>query len=268
MDIESYINDVITDYTIFNITKDIRYYNEKNHHFIGVFNKNGSIVDYKFGILIKKYDIFKLILFGYFDDIYFYGTKEMLDNTNIMNVNKERKKGHFKYDKATDIYNTNGYVKTESFNVFGYSNEKEEDLFLNRHEYKDFTNYHNNMCELCNMRKCNILYPDTKTYVCLTCDRGIFIKQRKERYYFNTKNMVNNRIPIKNNTILYEDKDELYSKELSIYNQTISLNKLDLPVIKDYEIDYYNSLYPIIKNILEHINYRYITKEMILNFIK
>lgn len=255
---------------IINIDENIRYYNNKNTDFIGVFDKVNRIINYKFGILIKTYDTYIITFYGYFDNIYFYGSKEIFYKIPFQNNIKVNQTGHFKYNSFINTYQNNGYVKTTITNIFNKKIIYEEDLFQDK-GIKDFSHYNKNLCEHCNIRECNILYPEEKMYVCIPCDKGQFIENRKSRYYFNNVdniNSINNRILINNQSILYKINKDIFIKQLNEKNQTISINKLELHQLSDETVNYYNSLNDKIKFILNNIDCTKINKEAINNFKK
>lgn len=250
---------------VIEINKDIRYINDRNTHFIGVFENDNRKIEYKFGILIKLYDNFTVTLYGYFDNIYFYGSKETYYKKNINNLIEEIQKGYFKYNCFTDTYEVNGYVENTRINIYNQIHKYKEDLFNTPCLKKNFKSYHKKQCEHCNLRECNMI--NGNKYVCIQCDRGLFIQERTSRYYFDTsKNIINNRAVIDDKSILYKVGEELFIKKINEKNQTLSLNKLELIENDEETINYYNSLTNTINFIVNNIDLKKINADIIIDF--
>lgn len=263
--IEKMLNHLMSDDNVIEINKYIRYITDRNTHFIGVFENENNKIEYKFGILIKLYDNFTVTLYGYFDDIYFYGSKETYYKKNINNLIEETQKGYFKYNCFTDTYEVNGYVENIRINIYNQIHKYEEDLFDTRYLKKNFINYHKSLCEHCQLRDCNMI--NGNKYVCMQCDRGLFIQERTHRYFFDTtKNIINNRMEIDDKSILYKVGEDIFIKELNEKNQTMSLKKLELIENCQETINYYNSLNNTIKFIITNIDLKHINANIIIDF--
>lgn len=249
-------------HNLIQIFKDVYYFNENHIHFIGKLEYKNYTVNFNYGFMFIEHPEYIIKLMGYFDGLYFYGTQHII--YKYQNLLKEMiYTGYMKYDKFKRYYERNGYGILIKKYINNSETQIECDLFktdFNRH--KNFYYYKNNKCEECQLNNCNILYLEKKSYICIHCDRKNDDKEHDTRYYFeNDKGIVNNRILIDNDSSVYNIDGEIFTK-----NSHGSIKKIRLKTIKD--IKKYTRIEPVIKFIINRIDFTQLNKEYINKYIE
>lgn len=256
-------NGIKKGHTLIQIFKNIYYFNDKHIHFIGTLNYKSHIAHFNYGFMFIENKNYIITLMGYFDGLYFYGNQNIIYKHPTV-LKSIIYNGYMKYNKNKNIYEKNGYIIIKKIYINNLEIIEECDLCnIDFYHNKNFHSYHNNICEECKSNTCNILYQNERRYICIQCDRRIHFRDNYTRYYFekNDDIIINNRISIDSDSIVYNINDEIFTK-----SSNGKLNKIELKKITNHTD--YMKIDIIIKYIINDIDFLKLNEKYINTFIE